>query len=137
MKVFNRLIFGLIGVFFCTAVIQAKGEEITEQIHEVNANSHDGYVQSLAPLVTIGEKINALIRVTKAAPYTASLVFVEGRIGLRIGKNDCESYMTDKVTVQTLEDLGYPLIRSNSAFNSIQLRRHCRYMLTSFIRSAV
>ena len=73
MKVYNRLIFGLIGIFFFTAVIEAKGE----QIHEVDANSHDGHVQSLAPLATSGEKINMLIRIEKSSPYLASLVFVE------------------------------------------------------------
>jgi hypothetical protein len=75
MKVCKRLILGLVGMFFCIAVTQA--EKMAEQIHDVDANSRDGHIQSLAPLATIGEKINVLIRVKKAAPYTAHLVFVE------------------------------------------------------------
>lgn len=50
---------------------------MTEQIHEVDADSRDGYIQPLAPLATVGEKLNVLIRVRKAYPYTAQLVFVE------------------------------------------------------------
>lgn len=50
---------------------------MTEKIHEIDADSHDGYIQPLATLATVGEKLNVLIHVRKAFPYTANLVFVE------------------------------------------------------------
>ena len=50
---------------------------MTEQIHDFDARHIDGFTYPMPSLATTGEKINLLIRIKKAMPYTAALVFVE------------------------------------------------------------
>lgn len=77
MKTYRRLVFGLMCLFCCNQLVHAQGAKITRKINDIDATSRDGYIQSLLSLTTVGEKINTFIRINKAAPYTAHLVFVE------------------------------------------------------------
>jgi hypothetical protein len=52
---------------------------MTEQIHDVEPKGGYGFTYPMPSLATTGEKINLLIRIKKAMPYTAALVFVEQR----------------------------------------------------------
>jgi len=54
-----------------------QGNKMTEQIHDVEVNGGYGFTYPMPSLATTGEKINVLIRIKKAMPYTAALVFVE------------------------------------------------------------
>ncbi len=51
-------------------------KKMTEQIHDVEVKGIDGLIYPMPSLATTGEKINLLIRIKKAMPYTAALVFV-------------------------------------------------------------
>jgi hypothetical protein len=53
------------------------GKQATEQIHDVEVKGGYGFTYPMPSLATTGEKINLLIRIKKAMPYTAALVFVE------------------------------------------------------------
>jgi hypothetical protein len=54
-----------------------QGKQLTEQIHDVEPKGGYGFTYPMPSLATTGEKINLLIRIKKAMPYTAALVFVE------------------------------------------------------------
>jgi len=54
-----------------------QGKPMTEQIHDVEPKGGYGFTYPMPSLATTGEKINLLIRIKKAMPYTAALVFVE------------------------------------------------------------
>lgn len=54
-----------------------QGKQMTEQIHDVEPKGGYGFTYPMPSLATTGEKINLLIRIKKAMPYTAALVFVE------------------------------------------------------------
>jgi hypothetical protein len=54
-----------------------QGEKMTEKIHDVEVKGGYGFTYPMPSLATNGEKINLLIRIKKAMPYTAALVFVE------------------------------------------------------------
>ena len=54
-------------------------KQMTEQIHDVEPKGGYGLTYPMPSLATTGEKINLLIRIKKAMPYTAALVFVERR----------------------------------------------------------
>ena len=54
-----------------------QGKQMTEQIHDVESKGGYGFTYPMPSLATTGEKINLLIRIKKAMPYTAALVFVE------------------------------------------------------------
>jgi hypothetical protein len=54
-----------------------QGKKMTEQIHDVEPKGGYGFTYPMPSLATSGEKINLLIRIKKAMPYTAALVFVE------------------------------------------------------------
>lgn len=56
-----------------------QGKQMTEQIHDVEPRGGYGLTSPMPSLATTGEKINLLIRIKKAMPYTAALVFVERR----------------------------------------------------------
>ncbi len=73
------ILLGMTIPIFSNAYERDQGKKMTEQIHEVDADSRDGYIQPLAPLATVGEKLNVLVHVKKAYPYTAHFVFVEQR----------------------------------------------------------
>lgn len=79
MNSMRRKLFllGMTMPIFGRANEREQGKKMTEQIHEIDADSHDGYIQPLTTLATVGEKLNVLIRVTKDYSYTANLVFVE------------------------------------------------------------
>jgi hypothetical protein len=53
-----------------------QGKQMTEQIHDVEPKGGYGFTYPMPSLATTGEKINLLIRIKKAMPYTAALVFV-------------------------------------------------------------
>ncbi len=71
------ILLGMTIPILSNAYERDQGKKMTEQIHEVDLKDPNGYTQPLTSLATTGEKINVLIRVKKASPYTAALVFVE------------------------------------------------------------
>ena len=78
----NKLRRTLIALSAMTPIIgctneHEQGRNMTEQIHDVEVKDGDGLTYQMASLATTGEKINLLIRIKKAMPYTAALVFVE------------------------------------------------------------
>ncbi len=68
---------GMLNPFFCGATETKQGKPMTEKIHDVEVKGGDGLTFPMPSLATTGEKINVLIRIKKAMPYTAALVFVE------------------------------------------------------------
>ena len=73
----NLLALGLINPLLGCTNDNEQGIQIAEQIHDVGVKGIDGFIYPMPSFATTGEKINLLIRIKKAMPYTAALVFVE------------------------------------------------------------
>ncbi len=73
----NLLALGLINPLLGCTNDNEQGKQIAEQIHDVEPKGGYGFTYPMPSLATTGEKINLLIRIKKAMPYTAALVFLE------------------------------------------------------------
>ena len=73
----NLVVLGAITPLLGCTKEREQGKQMTEQIHDIEPKGGYGFTYPMPSLATTGEKINLLIRIKKAMPYTAALVFVE------------------------------------------------------------
>ena len=82
---------------------------MTEQIHDIEPKGGYGFTYPMPSLATTGEKINLLIRIKKAMPYTAALVFVEQRNWPKEKRDQLMRIYEGRASGHEPEDLPYPI----------------------------
>lgn len=86
-----------------------QGKQMTEQIHDVEPKGGYGFTYPMPSLATTGEKINLLIRIKKAMPYTAALVFVEQRNWPKEERDQLMRIYEGRASGHEPEELPYPI----------------------------